>query len=133
MSESEVKLLNSPYGEVSYESFRKLKRAFADKSAMIKSLDDNGMTLYPVLLRPRRFGKSTFIQMLKCFYDISYADRYEELFAKTDIYEEHLESHNSYHVLNFDFSLYQKCRIITEPNGSLYTAEFTVLTAESWI
>ena len=50
MSESEVKLLNSPYGEVTYESFRKLKRAFADKSAMIKSLDDNGMTLYPVLL-----------------------------------------------------------------------------------
>ena len=49
MSESEVKLLNSPYGEVTYESFRKLKRAFADKSAMIKSLDDNGMTLYPVL------------------------------------------------------------------------------------
>ena len=45
MSESEVKLLNSPYGEVSYESFRKLKRAFADKSAIIKSLDDNGMTL----------------------------------------------------------------------------------------
>ena len=52
MSESEVKLLNSPYGEVTYESFRKLKRAFADKSAMIKSLDDNGMTLYPVLRVP---------------------------------------------------------------------------------
>ena len=90
MSESEVKLLNSPYGEVSYESFRKLKRAFADKSAMIKSLDDNGMTLYPVLLRPRRFGKSTFIQMLKCFYDISYADRYEELFYKTNIFIYHI-------------------------------------------
>ena len=45
MSESEVKLLNSPYGEVTYESFRKLKRAFADKSAMIKSLDDNGMLM----------------------------------------------------------------------------------------
>ncbi|WP_019003086.1 AAA family ATPase [Succinimonas amylolytica] len=104
MSDSEVKLLNSPYGEVSYELFRKLKRAIADKSGTIKSLDDVGMTRYPVLLRPRRFGKSTFVQMLKCFYDISYADRYEELFSETDIYNEHMESHNSYHVLNFDFS-----------------------------
>ena len=104
MSESEVKLLNSPYGEVSYELFRKLNRAFVDKSVMIKSLDDDGMTRYPVLLRPRRFGKSTFVQMLKCFYDISYANRYEELFSETDIYDEHLVNHNSYHVLDFDFS-----------------------------
>ena len=122
MSESEVKLLNSPYGEVSYESFRKLKRAFADKSAMIKSLDDNGMTLYPVLLRPRRFGKSTFIQMLKCFYDISYADRYEELFYKTNIYDEHLESHNTYHVLNFDFS-----RVGTQSSTVMYNSFFSAV------
>ena len=104
MSENKVGLLNSPYGEVNYESFRKLKRAFADKSGMIRYLDDIGMTRFPVLLRPRRFGKSTFVQMLKCFYDISYADRYEELFSGTDIYNEHLESHNTFHVLNFDFS-----------------------------
>ena len=104
MSETEVKLLNSPYGEVSYGLFRKLKRAFADKSGMIKFLDDLSMTRYPILLRPRRFGKSTFVQMLKCFYDISYADRYEELFSGTEIYDEHLESHNTYHVLDFDFS-----------------------------
>ena len=122
MSESEVKLLNSPYGEVTYESFRKLKRAFADKSAMIKSLDDNGMTLYPVLLRPRRFGKSTFIQMLKCFYDISYADRYEELFYKTNIYNEHLESHNTYHVLNFDFS-----RVGTQSSTVMYNSFFSAV------
>lgn len=122
MSESEVKLLNSPYGEVSYESFRKLKRAFADKSAIIKSLDDNGMTLYPVLLRPRRFGKSTFIQMLKCFYDISYADRYEELFYETNIYNEHLESHNTYHVLNFDFS-----RVGTQSNTVMYNSFFSAV------
>jgi len=104
MSGNKVELLNSPYGEVNYESFRKLKRAFADKSGMIRYLDDIGMTRFPVLLRPRRFGKSTFVQMLKCFYDISYADRYEELFSGTDIYHEHLESHNTYHVINFDFS-----------------------------
>ena len=104
MSESEITLLNSPYGEVKYELFRKLRRAYADKSGIIKFLDDISMTRYPVLLRPRRFGKSTFVQMLKCFYDISYADRYEELFSGTSIYDEHLDSHNSFHVINFNFS-----------------------------
>lgn len=104
MFESKVKLLNSPYGEVTYALFRKFKRAFADKSIMIKALDDISMTRYPVLLRPRRFGKSTFVQMLKCFYDISYANRYDEIFSDTAIYDEHLESHNTFHVLDFDFS-----------------------------
>ena len=104
MSESEVQLLNSPYGEATYELFRKLRRAFADKSGMIGVLDDIGTTRYPVMLRPRRFGKSTFVQMLKCFYDLSYKDRYEELFSGTDIYQKHLPSHNTYHVLDLDFS-----------------------------
>ena len=75
-----------------------------DKSLIIESLDSKAITKYPVLLRPRRFGKSTFVQMLKCFYDISYKDRYEELFKGTQIYEKHLPSHNSYHVLDFSFA-----------------------------
>ena len=104
MSDSTVTLLNNPYGQVSYASFRQDKQAFVDKSLMIKYLDDRGMSYYPVLLRPRRFGKSTFVQMLKCYYDISYADRYEELFSGTKIHEENLPTHNTYHVVTFDFS-----------------------------
>ena len=86
MSEEKVALLSIPYGEVVYETFRELGRAFVDKSSVINALDDADTPLYPILLRPRRFGKSTFIQMLKCFYDLSYKDRYEELFSGTDIY-----------------------------------------------
>ena len=105
MSESTVTLLNNPYGQAAFDSFRQDDFAFADKSLMIKYLDDNGTSKYPVLLRPRRFGKSTFVHMLKCYYDISYQDRYEELFSGTKIYDEALPSHNSYHVINFDFSV----------------------------
>ena len=104
MSESAVKLLNNPYGKVSFDLFRENAQAFVDKSLSIKYLDDNGTSKYPVLLRPRRFGKSTFVQMLKCYYDISYQDRYEALFSGTKIYDENLPTHNSYHVINFDFS-----------------------------
>ena len=104
MLETEVKLLNSPYGVVAYDSFKRRNRAYVDKSGMILNLDQDNMTPYPVLLRPRRFGKSTFVQMLKCFYDISYENRYEELFSGTAIYKKNLKSHNKYHVLDFDFS-----------------------------
>ncbi|MGN1357363.1 MAG: AAA family ATPase, partial [Succinivibrionaceae bacterium] len=104
MADKVVKLLNNPYGIAQYEAFKKQNRAFVDKSEIIKVLDDDSMSPYPVLLRPRRFGKSTFVQMLKCFYDISYKDRYEELFKGTLIYDKQLPSHNSYHVLNFSFA-----------------------------
>ena len=105
MSKDTSGLLKTSYGEVSYELFRKQGYAFADKSAVIADLEGNDMTNYPVILRPRRFGKSTFVQMLKCFYDISYQDRYEEIFAGKAIYTKNLPSHNTYHVINFDFSI----------------------------
>ncbi|WP_164954416.1 AAA family ATPase [Succinivibrio dextrinosolvens] len=123
MSESTVKLLNNPYGQVSFDSFRLKNRAFADKSLVIKYLDDDSMSLYPVLLRPRRFGKSTFVQMLKCFYDISYQDRYEELFSGTKIYDLNLPTHNSYHVINFDFSA-----VSTGNLNKLLTSFFVVVS-----
>ena len=104
MSKNKVELLNTPYGQVAYETFRARRLAFADKSGIIGFLDDEGMTPYPVLLRPRRFGKSTFVQMLKCFYDLSYKDRYDEIFSTKKIYAENLASHNTYHVIDFDFS-----------------------------
>ncbi len=104
MSDAKAELLSNPYGEVAYETFREEGRAFVDKSSVIEALEDKNTPLYPILLRPRRFGKSTFIQMLKCFYDLSYKDRYDEIFSKTDIYKKNLPSHNTYHVINFDFS-----------------------------
>ena len=104
MRKDKVELLSNPYGEVAYETFGKLGRAIVDKTLVIKDLEDKNTPLYPVLLRPRRFGKSTFVQMLKCFYDLSYKDRYDEIFSTKKIYAENLASHNTYHVIYFNFS-----------------------------
>ena len=123
MSKNTVTLLNNPYGQASFDSFRLKNRAFADKSLSIKYLDDDSMSLYPVLLRPRRFGKSTFVQMLKCFYDISFKDRYEELFSGTRIYDLNLATHNSYHVIDFDFS-----SVSTGDKDVLLTSFFVAVT-----
>ncbi len=123
MSETTVTLLNNPYGQVTFDLFRQKNKAFVDKSLMIEYLDNDSMSLYPVLLRPRRFGKSTFVQMLKCYYDISYQDRYEELFSGTKIYDENLPTHNSYHVINFDFSA-----VSTGNLNKLLTSFFVVVS-----
>ena len=122
MSEDKVELLSTPYGEVAYESFRELGFAFADKSAFIRELERKNTPRYPVLLRPRRFGKSTFVQMLKCFYDISYKDRYEEIFYGKDIYKKNLPSHNTYHVINFDFSM-----VNTQSNTAMLNSFFSAV------
>ena len=42
MSESTVTLLNNPYGQFTFDLFRKEEMAFVDKSLSIKYLDDNG-------------------------------------------------------------------------------------------
>ena len=92
-----------PYGDSSFETFNKENTAFVDKTDFIEVIDHLD-TKYPVLLRPRRFGKTTFVQMLLCFYDISFKDKYDEIFKGTKILEMNLPSHNSYHVIKFDFS-----------------------------
>ena len=93
----------NPYGVSSFKNFNKLNRAFVDKTEFINVIDKLD-TPYPVLLRPRRFGKTTFVQMLDCFYDISYKDDYDEIFKGTKIIEKNLPSHNTYHVIDFEFS-----------------------------
>ena len=92
-----------PYGDSSFETFNKEHAAFVDKTGFIEVID-NLDTKYPVLLRPRRFGKSTFVQMLDYFYDIAKKDQYDEVFRGTKIHEKNLPSHNTYHVISFEFS-----------------------------
>ena len=93
----------NPYGDYSFENFNKENAAFVDKTGFIEVID-NLDTKYPVLLRPRRFGKSTFVQMLDYFYDIAKKDQYDEVFRGTKIHEKNLPSHNTYHVISFEFS-----------------------------
>ncbi len=36
---------------------------------------------YLFLIRPRRFGKSLTLAMLEAYYDVRYADQFDELFG----------------------------------------------------
>ena len=60
---------------------------------------------YLFLIRPRRFGKSVFVSMMRDYYDIAKADRFDTLFDGLWIKEHPTSLKNAFQVIYFDFSL----------------------------
>ena len=89
------------YGVADYAQIRKKNGWFIDRTAKIRDLE---ATAYAMFLRPRRFGKSMIISMLQYYYDVTFADRFEELFGGTDIGATPTVERGGYLVLYFDFS-----------------------------
>ena len=60
-----------------------------------------------MLLRPPRWGKSLFLDMLKCYLDIKEADRFDMIFGGTEIFalKNQLRCRNRFYVMRFDFSI----------------------------
>ena len=58
------------YGVADYAQLRKKNAWFVDRTAKLRDLED---IAYAVFLRPRRFGKSLLISMLRAYYDVQFA------------------------------------------------------------
>ena len=58
--------------------------------------------LYFFYIRPRRFGKSLTLSMLKQYYDVNMADRFEELFGGLYIGENPTPEHNTYLIISLN-------------------------------
>ena len=93
------------YGVADYAEIRKSNAWFVDRTAKLRDLE---ATRYAVFLRPRRFGKSLLLSILEAYYDVAYADRFEQLFGGTDIGADPTEERGKYLVLKFDFSAVKK-------------------------
>ena len=93
------------YGVADYAEIRKANAWFVDRTAKIRALE---ATRYAMFLRPRRFGKSLLTTILQAYYDVAYADRFDEFFAGTDIGANPTDEHNKYLILKFDFSAVSK-------------------------
>ena len=70
------------YGVADYAEIRKANAWFVDRTAKIRDLET---TRYAMFLRPRRFGKSLIVSMLHAYYDVKFANRFDEFFSGTDI------------------------------------------------
>lgn len=99
--EEQVKRI--PYGVAKFEEVRIENFYYVDKTMYLPLMEDVGKYLF--LIRPRRFGKSVFVSMLRAYYDIAAADRFDRLFGGLWVHEHPTPLRNSFQVIYFDFSL----------------------------
>ncbi len=90
-----------PYGLSDFETLRNDNCYYVDKTAYIRRLEEYNFALF---LRPRRFGKSLFVNMLKAYYDVNFANKFDSLFGELAIGKEPTQLHNTYLMLSFNFS-----------------------------
>ena len=92
-----------PYGMSNYASVRRDNCYFVDKTAFIPELEAANKFFF--FIRPRRFGKSLTLSMLKHYYDINKTDDFEKLFGGLYIGDHPTEERNSYLIIELDFSV----------------------------
>ncbi len=91
-----------PYGETDYVTIRKENSYYVDKTRFIPYFEDAAK--YIIFLRPRRFGKSLYLNMLEAYYDILRAGDYEANFGGLDIYRQTTPKQGKYMIMKFNFS-----------------------------
>lgn len=91
-----------PYGVSDFVSVREQNLYYVDKTMYLPILEEQPSNLF--FIRPRRFGKSLFINMMKAYYDKSMADSFDTLFGDLWIGGHPTPLRNRYEMLYLDFS-----------------------------
>ena len=90
-----------PYGWADFRAMRLERCLYVDKTRFLHELENER---YAFLIRPRRFGKSCWVSLLENYYNRNRADRFDTLFAGTDIGRRPTANRSRYVILRFDFS-----------------------------
>ena len=91
-----------PYGVSDFRSVMERNLYYVDKSMYLATLENQSDTLF--FIRPRRFGKSLFLNMMRTYYDKAAAGDFESLFGSLYIGQHPTPLRNHYQVLYMDFS-----------------------------
>ncbi|MDQ1352920.1 MAG: hypothetical protein QG657_3226 [Acidobacteriota bacterium] len=102
MMNDEHDLKQIPYGVSDFNDLKVKNLYYVDKTRFIRNIENKGSYLF--LIRPRRFGKSLFLGVMEAYYDIHYKDRFDYLFAGSDILRNPTKEKNNYLVLKLNFS-----------------------------
>ena len=86
-----------PYGVSDFRSVMEQNLYYVDKSMYLAELEKQPRTL--IFIRPRRFGKSLFINMMRAYYDKSLAGEFDRLFGSLWIGQHPTPLRNHYQVL----------------------------------
>ena len=77
-------MIQFPYGIADFRRIRREGMVYVDRTAHVRDLETLGSVL--VFLRPRRFGKSLWLQTLATYYDLRYAGAFDEIFKGLEIH-----------------------------------------------
>ena len=91
-----------PYGMSNFEDVIMQNRYYVDKTMYIPLLEDQAN--YLIFIRPRRFGKSLLLSMLRSYYDLSQKDKFQQLFGNLWIGQHTTPLQGKYQILYLDFS-----------------------------
>ena len=104
-----------PLGIADFERMRRQGYYYVDKTMYIPKLEFASSYLF--FVRPRRFGKSLLLSMLRAYYDINMADRFQEYFGDLWIgrHPTPLRNSSSGNVARNSGSIHTACGIQNEP------------------
>ena len=68
-----------PYGISDFAQVRREDKYYADKTMYLPKMETAGNFLF--FIRPRRFGKSLFLSMMRYYYDILEKDNFSSLYS----------------------------------------------------
>ncbi|MDD2953052.1 MAG: ATP-binding protein [Parabacteroides sp.] len=91
-----------PYGVSNFVEVVEQNQYYVDKTMYLPLLEEQPNSLF--FIRPRRFGKSIFLSMLRAYYDISQKDKFEKRFGNLWVGSHPTPSRGKYQVLFLDFS-----------------------------
>ena len=94
--------LKIPYGVANFKTIRTEGCYYVDKTEYLAKMEERDRFVF--FVRPRRFGKSLFLDMLRLYYDRNEKANFEQLFGGLWIGAHPTGNRNRYLMLALDFS-----------------------------
>ena len=92
-----------PYGMMNFVAVREDNYYYVDKTRFIEKVEDSNR--YFFFIRPRRFGKSLTMSMLRHYYDINQTGKFERLYGDLYIGQHPTPNHNKYLIIYLNFAV----------------------------
>ena len=92
-----------PYGMMNFVAIREDNCYYVDKTRFIEKVENANKFFF--FIRPRRFGKSLTMSMLRHYYDINASDKFEQLYGNLYIGQHPTPNHNKYLIIYLNFAV----------------------------
>jgi hypothetical protein len=96
-------MANIFYGKAYFPEIAERDILYIDRTQYLEKLERSGSDCV-IFLRPRRFGKSLWVSIMRHYYGIQYKNEFGDLFGKYYIGKQPTANANQYLILAFDFS-----------------------------